>query len=402
MTNWLLLVAASLPAGPSVGNTSDAGVAVKVSNPLHIARASETIAIKFSELTQTAPNLDPTKTVVVDGEGNSLDSQLVDLDQDGKADELVFQSPFAGGETRKFVVRPGDRRPPSPEAFKVYGRFVRERHDDFAWENDRVAHRMYGPGLETWKAEPLVSSGIDVWSKRVRKLVVNEWYMTDNYHQDGGQGADFYAVGKSRGCGGVGVWAGESLHVSRNFTTSRVLANGPLRLVFELDYAAWDAGGKQLTETKRVTLDAGKHFNRFDSVFRSEASPPAPLTVAIGVAKHDGATVQFDKKGGALRTWEPLKMGNGNIGCAVLAHPGTVAGNKTTEIDNLMLVNGRLGGTLTYYVGSAWDRGGDVSDGAGWAKLVDTFAREVATPVRVTLSATTVTTPARTPAGPVP
>lgn len=402
MTNLFLLIAATIVAGPPPGKTAAEGVTVKVSNPLHIARASETIAIRFSDLTQAAPNLDPKKTVVVDGEGNTVDSQLVDLDQDGKEDQLVFQSNFAAGETRKFVVRPGDRRPPAPEAFKVYGRFVRERHDDFAWENDRVAHRMYGPSLETWKAEPLISSGIDVWSKRVRKLVVNEWYMTDNYHLDGGQGADFYAVGKSRGCGGVGVWSGETLHVSRNFTTSRVLANGPLRLVFELDYAAWDAGGKQLTETKRVTLDAGKHFNRFDSVFRSEASPPAPLTVAIGVAKHDGATVQFDKKGGALRTWEPLKMGNGNIGCAVLAHPGTVAGNKTTELDNLMLVNGRLGEALTYYVGSSWDRGGDVSDGASWAKLVDTFAREVATPVRVTLSTTTATHPIPIPSGAVP
>ena len=33
----------------------------------------------------------------------------------------------------------------------VYGRFVRERHDDFTWENDLVAHRMYGTDLETWR-----------------------------------------------------------------------------------------------------------------------------------------------------------------------------------------------------------------------------------------------------------
>ena len=74
---------------------------------------------------------------------------------------------------------------------------MRERHDDFAWENDRVAHRMYGTGLETWKKEPLTSSGIDVWVKRARRLVINDWYMTDDYHRDNGDGADFYSV-KSR------------------------------------------------------------------------------------------------------------------------------------------------------------------------------------------------------------
>ena len=80
---------------------------------------------------------------------------------------------------------------------------MRERHDDFAWENDRVAHRMYGPDLEIWKKEPLTSSGIDVWVKRAKRLVVNDWYMTDDYHRDNGDGADFYSVSKSRGCGGI-------------------------------------------------------------------------------------------------------------------------------------------------------------------------------------------------------
>jgi len=78
---------------------------------------------------------------------------------------------------------------------------ARERHDDFAFENDRVAHRMYGPALETWKADPLTSSGIDVWVKRTPRLVVNEWYQSDDYHRDNGDGADFYSVGPSRGCG---------------------------------------------------------------------------------------------------------------------------------------------------------------------------------------------------------
>ena len=51
------------------------------------------------------------------------------------------------------------------------GRFVRERNDDFAWENDLVAHRVYGPALETAKKEPLVSSGIDVWVKRTHRFM---------------------------------------------------------------------------------------------------------------------------------------------------------------------------------------------------------------------------------------
>ncbi len=45
-------------------------------------------------------------------------------------------------ETKTFELRLRAARVAGPARdFKVYGRFVRERHDDFAWENDRVAHR---------------------------------------------------------------------------------------------------------------------------------------------------------------------------------------------------------------------------------------------------------------------
>ena len=92
--------------------------------------------------------------------------------------------------------------------FRAYGRFVRERRDDFAWENDLVAHRMYGAALETWAQEPLTSSAVDVWVKKTNRLVINDWYMTDDYHRDTGEGADLYSAGRTRGCGGNAVWVG--------------------------------------------------------------------------------------------------------------------------------------------------------------------------------------------------
>jgi unsaturated rhamnogalacturonyl hydrolase len=381
-------------------------VVVTVANPVPMARRQETIAVSIVDLLKQAPKLELAKLVVAAGPGSdAIESQLVDTDGDEKPDQLVFQAGLAAGETRTFVVRPGDRRAPAKTAFKVYGRFVRERHDDFAWENDRVAHRMYGPDLETWKAEPLVSSGVDVWCKRVRRLVVNDWYMTDDYHRDSGEGADMYSVGKSRGCGGVGVWAGDKLHVSRNFVRSRVLANGPIRLVFELTYAPWDVGGKLVSEVKRVTLDAGKNFNRFDSVFSVEGATKiapavaAPLVVGIGIAKHPGGVIAQDKKLGWMRSWEPLKKDgakdggrdNGNLGCAVVTEtPHTITDVKTTDTDTLMLVGGATGSVITYYVGSGWDRGGDLADGAAWDRLVSGTAKELSAPVRISMHATKV------------
>jgi len=388
-------------AGASAAPAVENAVSIRAANTLPVVRSSETIVVKFADLRRLAPGLETNRTVVVDGGGHLIDSQLTRPAGTTEPDELVFQSDFRSNETKTFVVKNGQRRPPTRSQFKVYGRFVRERNDDFAWENDRIAHRMYGPDLETWKQEPLTSSGIDVWTKRVSRLVVNDWYMTDNYHLDSGEGADMYSVGKSRGCGGVGVWANDALHVSRNFVRSRVLAAGPIRLVFELDYEPWDIGGSlgggvKVAETKRVTLDAGSNFDRYESFFRIEGKSdgkPVPLAIGIGIGKHEGGVARFEKKGGWLRSWEPLKSKagpGGNLGCAIVVSPGAVADYKQTDTDHLMIVTGQSNAPVAYHAGFGWDASGDFPDIAAWTRRVEAEARNLATPLRVTLSATQV------------
>ena len=107
---------------------------------------------------------------------------------------------------------------------------VSERFNDVASELDRIAHRMYH--VDLIKAEGTISSGIDVWSKRTRRLVVDEWYKRRNYHQDDGDGLDDYHVSRSRGCGGLGVWSNGRLYVSSNFKSARIVTTGPIRSEF--------------------------------------------------------------------------------------------------------------------------------------------------------------------------
>ena len=107
---------------------------------------------------------------------------------------------FIGEKITGTTLSVGDRHIPARDEFKAYGRFVRERRDDYAWENDLVAHRMYGAALETWAQEPLTSSAVDVWVKRTHRLIINDWYMIDDYHRDGGEGADLYSSGRTASC----------------------------------------------------------------------------------------------------------------------------------------------------------------------------------------------------------
>jgi unsaturated rhamnogalacturonyl hydrolase len=386
------LAAAPAPASPPPASQPAASaptapvpiLSVTVTNPLAAPRAKETIALTIADLAKLAPGFDAKQAVVTDAAGKAILSQLVDLTGDETPDEIVFQTDLGPKESKTFKVKAGTRTPAARDDYKVYGRFVRERHDDFAWENDRLAHRMYGPDLETCPKEPLTSSGVDVWVKRVSKLVVNDWYMTDNYHQDMGEGADFYGVGKSRGLGGLGVWASGKLAVSKNFVTSRVLANGPIRLVFELDYAPWQAGSERVAETKRVILDAGSQWNRFESTFTGQKGK---LAVGIGIAKHPGSTVKVDARGGSMRVWEPLDGGKaGNLGTAIVLPAGAKLEAHHSDLDYLIVTPVLAGGRLVYYAGSAWDRAGHFRDQAAWTTEVQRLSSRIASPVKVKLA----------------
>src|SRR6267143_2523331 len=260
-------------------------ITVKAVNKLQLARPSQTIELSGKDLAPLGEK-DLNKIHVQDSSGKELLCQAVDTDYDDyhKPDIVIFQADFAPGETQTFTVSAGKKHEYSKDDFRAYGRFVRERFDDFAWENDLIAHRTYGKALITWKGEPLTSSSIDIWSKRTSKLVINDWYMVDNYHADMGEGMDDYSAGPTRGGGGSGIWANNQLYVPANFVDSRVLTNGPIRVIFELVYEPFDVNGTKVSEVLRITLDAGSQLDHLQSSYKSQ-NGNQPLTVALGLKK---------------------------------------------------------------------------------------------------------------------
>jgi unsaturated rhamnogalacturonyl hydrolase len=369
-------------AGP-LAFAQGAPLRLRVTNPLDVARPSETVEVAAATLAPRFAPAELLRLAVTDATtAHEVLSQAVDEDGDGTSDSLVFQADFAPGESKEFTLVRGEPRTPRLRDFRVYGRFVREREDDFAWENDRVAFRVYGPALETFEKEPLTSSAVDAWSKRTPRLVLNDWYLVDDYHHDHGEGGDFYPAGTSRGCGGSGLWSDGHLVVSKNFRSSRVLARGPIRLVFELTYPEWaDAPG--VKERRRVTLDAGSHFNRFESSYAGLGE--GHLTWAAGIRAGEGVASHPQPERGILSTWEfQGRYGDGGwLGCGVVVDPLQVVEMKEAAGNHLVIVRTPAGQNPRWYAGSGWDRSGDFKDAESWRAYVELFARRLNAPLKV-------------------
>jgi hypothetical protein len=372
-----------MPKGHQADPQSARAGMVTAVNRLPIARPGQTIELSADDLTALGEK-DLRRIRVKDAAGRELLCQAMDADGDSIPNRVIFQTDFTAGQTQTFEVAAGDTWVYTRDQFKAYGRFVRERFDDFCWENDRIAHRMYGTALETADRIPLTSSTVDIWSKRTSRLVINDWYMVDNYHGDTGEGGDFYSAGLSRGCGGNGLWAADRLWVSKNFVNSRVLACGPIRLMFELTYEPFEVDGVMVSEVKRVSLDAGQNLNHFRSIYRP--LKPAPLISGIGLKKVNGERWDLDTERAWLAKWDPMEMNAGEQGLAVIADPDLYERQTEDQRNLIVLTRVPADSTVSYWAGFCWDRGGQFKNFEAWKTYVDQFAQGLRSPIEVSVS----------------
>ena len=382
-----------------------AGATITVEHDLDAARPAATITVPFADIARVDPSLRMFHLLVRDPKGKVLPAQVTNYQHDHRGaayDDLVFAYDFKAGEQRAvFTVEPVTAATP-PETPCAYARLVPERYDDIAWENDHIAHRMYGPALNSPAAggERLRGSGIDIWAKRVRYLVVDRWYAKghDRFHQDEeGEGLDLYSIGGSRGAGGTGVWDGSKLWTSDNFAKADVLANGPRRAAFKLAYAPWDAGAAgSVSETKRFTVDCGRNFDSVESVFDLDTSE---AVIGIGITEHphsEGflqAVLTKDPEGRWMSYWEDNK--DGGLGVAVILASGENPAGFGYEPparspgngNNLLLVRVKDGVPVKYFTGAAWSKGGFFANRAAWEKFVREHAARALKPLRVSVGA---------------
>jgi hypothetical protein len=383
---------------------SAAGATLSITHDLDSARPAEIVSIPFGDIAAVMPEARMYHLVVRDSKGRTLPSQITNYEHDHrgvKYDDLVFSYSFKAGEKRATFTLENRPATTPPEAPCVYARFVPERLDDVAWENDRIAHRIYGAALNSPAAgmERLRGSGIDVWGKRVTFPVIDRWYQKghDQFHKDGeGEGLDLYSIGGSRGAGGTGSWDGTKLWTSDNFAAQQVLSNGPRRAAFRLSYAPFDAGAAgAASEVKQFTVDCGTNFDAVTSTFRFNGE----ATVAIGITEHapvegfPAAVLTKDPDGRWMSFWEENK--DGGLGVAViLGNDASPAGfayeppaQKPGYGNNLLLVKARDGAPIRYYSGAGWTGSQQFADRAAWEACVKDFAVRVAHPLTVRVAA---------------
>jgi hypothetical protein len=256
--------------------SSNKEMSITVENKSGFDRVADLVEIPLDSIKAKVKLTDSAVYVVKNSAGEIIPSQVT---YDRK---LIFQPELKAKESKSFIIATDINQVYAP---KTYGRFITERKDDFAWENDCVAFRIYGPALIETDGP---SNGIDAWYKRTNNLIIDKWYKADlageaSYHEDHGEGQDDYKVGRTLGAGAMAPYVNGKLWLNENFASQEPLDNGPLRTTFKLTYKNLDVDGKPVAENRTISIDAGSQLSKIVQAYTIKE----PMPVAAGIVKRE-------------------------------------------------------------------------------------------------------------------
>ena len=374
---------------------ADAQVTVEVVNPSNEYR-EEVIELPLDSVCQWLATT-PDSIRVLDRAGLDIPSQTT---RDGK---LLIGAYVRKGGVNTFTLQKGATHPFEPLCI---GALHPERKDDFAWENDRGAYRVYGPALERTGER---SFGIDVWTKNTPDPVVDaRYYIEDvvmmpkvdslrridrhrgdslyrinSYHHDHGKGFDPYKVGATLGCGAPALFVGDSIVMPYCFERFEILTSGPLRFEAILHQSPRVVGGETIREHRFIRLDKGSNFNRME-VWYEGLSKPVSLCSGVVIQKEDPEPVILGRNYVAYT--DPTDQPNVHHAPLFVAalFPNGAVETKQHKGHALGIVPDYQGQHYVYYFGSAWAKY-DVRTAEEWQARIEWFLRSLANPLQVTM-----------------
>ena len=297
----------------SLGVQAQKLVEVTVKNPSGEARQDVPVVMDLKSWGDV-------RKAVVKVDGKEIPSQLDDLDRDCVNDELCFLvnlgkkekktycvSLYEEGEQAQYTARtfaelclPSRNKKLAKNQQDIYLKsiaFDKRTKDPYhyvhshgiCFESDLVAMRVYFDHRQT----------IDLYGKINPGLVIEKTQFYPSEEQiAAGSGDDCLWVGNTYGLGALRGWDGQNqvLLNDLKYQEQRVISEGPLRAIVELDDRGWTPapGLKPVNATIRYTIYAGHRDFDVDVFFNKNVSN---YDFATGLINVKGSSEYADGKG---------------------------------------------------------------------------------------------------------
>ncbi len=377
-----------------------AQVTVILENPSSVEQLNAPVVIHVSTLAKKT-GIHVT-SVAVYNSGKLIPSQLDDLNRDGKPDELAFLVAIPAKQQKRYTLKvasdsslftkfPAEthaqmfRRdkatktliPTVEESSPTGNLYQALQHHGPAFESKLMAFRIYFDQKQT----------VDLYGKKHHELELAQtnWYPTDEQIAKG-FGDDILWVKETTGCGTLKGWDGtKATHITPvTNRTARVITDGPIRAIIEMESDGWKYEGKTIQLKQRYILYAGHRdvevqvsqndtttlCTGVQTVFdKSQIMPPLKGVLAIW-----GTGLQYPKT-------DNKRAMPQTVGLAVSV-PYSILQKSTKDTDNLLLI--LKGKSFIYHFAAAWSQEiGGYKNADQFFHFVKIWNNELRNPVKV-------------------
>jgi len=378
--------------GLSISSFAQNSAIISIQNNSKTDRKEAFVAIQWEAILEKFLSIDSTHFVVM----NVVKEQQIpfQLEHKGKKSiqNLLIQVDVKSKSTLNVSIQKG-----KPVVFetKTFGRYVPERKDDFAWENDKIAHRVYRKALDLNPTEH-PAKGIDVWVERTNRMMINERYKRataldakpNEYHINRRDGLDYYQVEASLGAGSMTLYINDTIYYSKNYVRYKVLDNGPIRTSFELFFDAFQASNIYVNVTKIISIDSGSQWSRMENTYSFSNVPSIPAVIGIRKRTNPGV-ISLNEQEGIMGYWEPAFAEDGTTGVGVVLEnlKNDMLVCKTAKGYIQILAKTELNNKepIVYYSGAAWDKAGEITTESQWFDYLKMFSNNLKTPLVVSI-----------------
>lgn len=350
-----------------------------VENPLDVKRVDDFVVLKVSDIKKVAPDFYQNTFIILDVDTNKeVPYQLDDVDNDGDGDEIAMIMDMEPKEKKKIMIRYSPQSPESRAVTLGHTRRTRtaihHEYQGIGWESELIAYRLY---LDD-------RNSISVFGKQEKGLSLDKYasQLSDSKTKI----ANIFDGKDSLGCGGFVLWYDNKLiKPVGSKIYSRIIADGPIRSVFEVVFDNWNVGDQNLRVISTYSIFAGQRWSsnklRINKI-------NDPVKIASGLSKTKAIKLIKDENAGFFYTYGAQSRINpsDNLGLALIYPKEKLESLIESDNNCLAILNVGKNEEITYWFTSAWSRGelGLKSD-REFAELVSSTALNLRNPLTVTI-----------------
>ncbi len=343
---------------------------INITNPSDLDR-SEVITIDL-----TNKNFSVDYGLAARSESDQIGVDLIDLDDDGFADQGLLLISLEANENRTYelvkdenqkikkitqaeisVKNGGNwegRKYLGGEFENITSLSVPASHTDHSfyiryegpgWESDKAAYRFY---LD-WR------NGMDYFGKKTSEMVLQDVGQDgfDSYHEESDWGMDLLKVGKTLGLGSIGRYLNDSLYrfQSVDSVLCEITKDGFLESEITTNYYGWQ------TETEKTSLVSTLNIRGGSALTKHQISFTKPIEgFCTGLVISKGEEF-IDKTVGDYRllaTFGSFSLNKDRMGLAIIVENNAVSQVFDGNGSHVVIFNPQ--NKITYYFMAAWEQ----------------------------------------------